>query len=79
MPLFGYSERDLNERYWRGVNDGRSQCIHELLIGLSRSFPDLADHVHKGLYLGASDLIHYLADEWKRKQSQCREQQSWQC
>ena len=76
MPLLGYSERDLNERYWRDVSDGRSQCIRELLTGLSRSFPDLADHVDKGLYLGTSEIIRYLTDEWKRKRARCSEQQS---
>ena len=76
MPLFGYGERDLVEKYRQGVSDGRSQCIRELLTGLSRSFPDLVDHVGKGLCPGASDIIRYLADERKRKQSQCSEQQS---
>jgi Arc/MetJ-type ribon-helix-helix transcriptional regulator len=76
MPLFGYGERDLVEKYRQGVSDGRSQCIRELLTGLNNSFPDLADHVGKGLYLGTSDIIRYLADEWKRKQAQCSKQQS---
>jgi chromosome segregation ATPase len=69
MPIFGHSERDLDKKYKRGVRDGRSQGIRELLNELSRLFPNLAHRTSRNLCPDTSDIIRYLTDTWQQEQS----------
>lgn len=76
MPIFGYSEHDLDEGYERGVRDGRTRCIRELLDALSELFPDLVHITNRNPCFGIPDIIRGLKNICECELSRCSRQQS---
>ena len=76
MPIFGYSERDLDEAHERGRRDGRTRCIHELFNALSEIFPDLVHITDRDLYFDIPDIIRGLRSIQERELSRYNHQQS---
>ena len=81
MPIFGYSEQDLNCAHKRGVSRGRADCARALLDELDQ-VTNLG-HYTKGMpYPTFSDVVRGLAGAWQRAQSERDRQKektlSWQ-
>ena len=76
MPVFGYSEHDLDEGYERGVRDGRTRCTRELLNALSEIFPDLVHSTNRNPCFGIPDIIRGMRRIQERELSICSSQQS---
>ena len=76
MPVFGYSEHDLDERYERGVRNGRTRCTHELLNALNDLFPDLVHITNRDSYSDIPDIIRGLRRIQEQERSRCSRQKS---
>lgn len=76
MPIFGYSEHDLDEAHERGVRDGRTRCTRELLNALSEIFPDLVHSANRNPCFGIPDIIRSLMRIQERERSRCSRQKS---
>ena len=76
MPIFGYSEHDLDEMYKQGVREGRAACTRELFNALNELFPDLVHIPNGNLYSDIPDIIRSLRRIQERERSRCSRQKS---